>query len=46
MGLKPKRLLHQPRRFRYIKGWYNPHRRHSVLDYQSPVSHEMKYLAA
>jgi putative transposase len=26
--------------FRYIEGWYNPHRRHSALDYQSPRSLE------
>jgi putative transposase len=29
--------------FRYIEGWYNPHRRHSALDYQSPVSYERKH---
>ena len=32
--------------FRYIEGWYNPHRRHSALDYQSPVNFEKKHLAA
>jgi putative transposase len=32
--------------FRYIEGWYNPHRRHSGLDYQSPVNYERKHLAA
>jgi putative transposase len=32
--------------FRYIEGWYNPHRRHSALDYQSPVNYERKQLAA
>lgn len=32
--------------FRYIEGWYNPHRRHSALDYQSPVNYERKHLAA
>jgi putative transposase len=26
--------------FDFIEGWYNPHRRHSALDYQSPVSYE------
>jgi transposase InsO family protein len=26
--------------FRYIEGWYHPHRRHSALDYQSPVNYE------
>ena len=32
--------------FHYIEAWYNPRRRHSALDYQSPVSYESKYLAA
>ncbi len=31
--------------FEYIEGWYNPHRRHSALDYQSPVNYERKHLA-
>jgi putative transposase len=26
--------------FEYIEGWYNPHRRHSALDYRSPVNYE------
>ena len=26
--------------FEFIEGWYNPHRRHSALDYLSPVSYE------
>jgi len=26
--------------FRYIEGWYNPHRRHSAIDYQSPINQE------
>jgi putative transposase len=32
--------------FRYIEGWYNPHRRHSALDYQSPANYERKHAAA
>jgi putative transposase len=26
--------------FRYIEGWYNPHRRHSALGQRSPISYE------
>ena len=26
--------------FEFIEGWYNPHRRHSALDYLSPVNYE------
>ena len=29
--------------FGYIEGWYNPHRRHSVLGYESPVGYERRY---
>ncbi len=28
--------------FEYIEGWYNPHRRHSALDYGSPIGYEKK----
>jgi len=28
--------------FRYIEGWYNPHRRHSSLGYLSPADFETK----
>jgi putative transposase len=31
--------------FEYIEGWYNPHRRHSALDYRSPVNYERSQLA-
>lgn len=27
--------------FEFIEGWYNPHRRHSSLDYQSPMQYEL-----
>jgi putative transposase len=26
--------------FRFIEGWYNPHRRHSALGHRSPVMYE------
>ena len=26
--------------FEFIEGWYNPHRRHSALGYQSPATYE------
>jgi putative transposase len=26
--------------FDFIEGWYNPHRRHSALDYLSPINYE------
>jgi putative transposase len=32
--------------FKYIEGWYNPHRRHSALDYLSPVNYERKHTVA
>ena len=28
--------------FDFIEGWYNPHRRHSALDYESPITFERK----
>ena len=29
--------------FEFLEGWYNPHRRHSALDYESPISYEKKH---
>jgi putative transposase len=29
--------------FSFIEGWYNPHRRHSGLDYLSPMAYERRY---
>jgi putative transposase len=29
--------------FDFIEGWYNPRRRHSALEYQSPISYERKH---
>ena len=36
-----------PAIFRYIEGWYNPRRRHSSINYESPAEFERKrYTAA
>jgi putative transposase len=32
--------------FEWIEAWYNPHRRHSALGYESPISYEALYAAA
>jgi len=32
--------------FEFLEGWYNPHRRHSALDYESPISYEKKHRPA
>ena len=32
--------------FTYIEGWHNPHRRHSGLDYLSPLNFERKHQTA
>jgi len=29
--------------FEFIESWYNPHRRHSGIDYHSPVDYERRY---
>jgi putative transposase len=29
--------------FEFIEGWYNPRRRHSALEYQSPIGYEKKH---
>ena len=29
--------------FQFIEDWYNPHRRHSGIDYQSPINFERRY---
>ena len=26
--------------FRFIEGWYNPHRRHAALGHRSPMNYE------
>ena len=30
--------------FDFIEGWYNPNRRHSAIDYLSPINYERRYL--
>jgi len=32
--------------FDFIEGWYNTHRRHSALDYESPLSYEKRASAS
>jgi putative transposase len=32
--------------FEFIEGWYNPHRRHSALDYESPINYERRQKSA
>ena len=32
--------------FSYIEGWYNPRRRHSALDYVSPIEFEQTQRSA
>jgi putative transposase len=32
--------------FQFIEGWYNPHRRHSALDYLSPIDYERNHAPA
>ena len=31
--------------FEFIEGWYNPHRRHSSIDYLSPINYERRIKA-
>jgi putative transposase len=31
--------------FDFIEGWYNPHRRHSALDFLSPIDYERSHSA-
>lgn len=30
--------------FEFIEGWYNPHRRHSSIDYLSPINYERRMI--
>jgi putative transposase len=29
--------------FEFIEGWYNPHRRHSSIGYDSPIAFERRH---
>ena len=29
--------------FDFLEGWYNPHRRHSTLAYESPLRYELNH---
>ena len=29
--------------FEFTEGWYNPHHRHSSLDYECPIGYEEKH---
>jgi putative transposase len=32
--------------FDFIEGWYNPRRRHSALDYDSPLAFERRHMSS
>jgi putative transposase len=32
--------------FDFIEGWYNPHRRHSSIEYFSPINYERRQIAS
>ena len=36
----------RPAVFEFIEGWYNTHRRHSALDYDSPIEYERRHAGA
>jgi putative transposase len=40
----PRRPGRAPGIFDFIEGWYKPRRRHSGLDYLSPMGHETRVL--
>ena len=41
----PSQALAGPRVFNFIEGWYNTRRRHSSIDYLSPIQFEQRYEA-
>ena len=42
---RPRRVEARLAVFDFIEGWYNPHRRHSALAYESPINYERQQLA-
>ena len=41
----PTQIAAMPRVFNFIEGWYNTRRRHSSIDYLSPIEFEKRYEA-
>jgi putative transposase len=42
----PTQIAAMPRVFNFIEGWYNTRRRHSSIDYLSPIEFERRYEAS
>src|SRR6266436_2786159 len=44
-GNRGRKAVHVAFALDYIEGWYNPRRRHSALDYLSPIAYERRALS-